>query len=187
MSNNREYLTNPPYSAERTADYDAQEKLNKAFKCLGPEDEEYKKVDGLCGNIHDNFFIDKETKKAVVSKADYFSDERKKLEVTHERLYKAMSAALLLYRTICLMKNPHVFSDGCEGHKVPWEIWLYHNKTKKVLCVSEWKGAISFRTEFHSVDEVPEEFLKDMLLFMDTVFGDNSPHPYDSLVAGSVA
>lgn len=182
-----EYLTNPPYIADRTADYDAQEKINEAFRCLGPEDEEYKNIYSLCGNIHDSFFINKETKKAFASKADYFSNERKQLEITHERLYKAMSAALLLYRTICVIKSPHVFTDGADGYKVPWKIYLYHNKTKKILCISEWKGAISFRTEFHSMNEVPDEFLKDMLLFMDTVFGDNSPHPYDSLVAGSVA
>lgn len=185
MSKN--YLTNPDYNSERTADYDAGIRINEDFKCLGPEDEEYKKIDGLCGNIHSDFYINKETKKAYVSKFDYFSDERRELEETHERLYSAMSAALLLYRTICVMKNPHVFTDGCEGYKVPWEIFLYHKKTKKVLCVSEWKGAISFRTEFHSLDEVPNDFLEDMLFFMDTVFGDNSPHPYDGTVAGSVA
>lgn len=160
----------------RMADYGKGRKLQKKFTSITPPDDF-----SCCGNVTRDLYVHKETLRATFDKnitwqhPDYYNH------------YEVISAALLLYRLICLFPNPVVICEGANGYKVPWAIYLEHKKTGHIICLSEWKGSFSLRTTFYDSNDMPEDLKEDLLMLLDLIFSNNSPHPYDDVVAGSMA
>lgn len=178
------YLVNPEYLADRKADYKAGEYLNKVFKPLTAEDA-YKIDKGeLCGNVHNDLLVNAKTRKIRLKT----KEERFEFNIKGTvRLYEAISSALALYRTICLISKPIISAEGADGYKVPYAIYLKHEPTGKVLSISEWKGAFGVWTPFLSADRMPDKYKKDMFKLVNLILSNKSPHPYDDVTAGSVA
>jgi hypothetical protein len=86
-----------------------------------------------------------------------------------------------------MFPNPHVVAEGANGYKVPWAIYLKHKASGHVICMSEWKGTFGFRTAARSPKEMPKKALEDLSALLNLLLSNNSPHPYDGTVAGSVA
>ena len=174
MADNK-YLVQPKFVDDRRADYETGKYLQDAFECLKTSNHSFN------GNISYNIGVHKETMKIkffsrmVYGNQDYVS------------LHQAIPASLALYRTICMFPNPRVFTEGSEGYKVTWGIILKHRKTGALLEIREWKGAFGIGTTYTNINDLPEEFKKDMEIFLNLLLSDKSPHPYDGLVAGSVA
>lgn len=126
-----------------------------------------------------------------------------------------ISSALLLYRLLCLFGSPAAQhaqlklpatiianrrilwdnpavkvepASGDDGHyKCIWWFTLRHKKTGEYLELGEWKGAPGIWTKYHGADEMPKSFRQDTLLLLNELCSPDCPHPYDGLVAGSVA
>lgn len=56
-----------------------------------------------------------------------------------------------------------------------------------MIVFDDWKGGSHFHTNFYSHTEMPKEVQKDICTLIDYLLSDGCAHPYDSLVAGSVA
>lgn len=162
---------------ERMADYETGEKLQKKFESVLPENHF-----SCNGNIGCNFVVSRKTLKTKVTE-DAFAHRDKDTYM----LYEVMSSALMLYRLICMFPNPKIICEGYNGYKVPWEMFFKHVETGKIICMSEWKGSFSLRTEFNDITEVPVSLQKDLCMLFDLLYSNNSPHPYDHTVAGSCA
>jgi hypothetical protein len=96
-----------------------------------------------------------------------------------------ISSALLLYRTLCLFGAPVKVEHA--NYKCIWWVCLRHIETGEYLVLGEWKGAAGTWTEYHSAKELPKAFRQDILLLLNELCAPDCPHPYDGLVAGSVA
>ena len=160
---------------DRMADYETAEVLQNKFESIKDT-----KI-GYGGNIAYNFLVNKKTLRTKVCK-DAFNNREKGY-----MLYEVTSSALILYRLICMFPNPKITCLGAAGYKVPWEMFFKHKETGHVICMSEWKGSFSLRSEFGDINEVPLSLQKDLCMLFDLLFSNNSPHPYDHTVAGSCA
>ena len=59
--------------------------------------------------------------------------------------------------------------------------------TGEALGFSEWKGSPLLRISPETVADAPAEFKRDMLELLDILCDPECPHPYDGVVAGSIA
>lgn len=167
-----DFLVNPEYTQERTGNYELQKVIQDKWVYTT------KTVLG-CGNIHSLFFFDIQ-KNSFVFSNDYNFDEKERLI----HLYKTMSPALLLYRLIATFFGAPVCFDG---YKMIWTYTVEHKKSGKAIQFSEWKGAIGFWLPEHSHKELTPEFKTDLIKLMNYIISTECAHPYDNLVAGSVA
>lgn len=99
--------------------------------------------------------------------------------------YQTIPSALLLYRLGCVFDGEVHFDR--EGYKCIWEFPLKHIKTEEVVIFGEHKAGSSFWTRFVNVKDVPKEFLKDLKELIEYLVSDEVSHPYDGVVAGSIA
>lgn len=176
------YIVQPRYIQPRKGDDKAGERMRKLF--VPATKEEYKNTDTK-GNLHMFSYFNRKTKRVMIAKKwPNFMDLKKR---GNAMLSETISAALALYRAICLFPNPNVICEGSEGYKYPWALPLKHVETGEILVLCEWKGAFGFHTRFSSSQEAPKAFLRDTSRLLTLMMSDKCPHPYDQVVAGSVA
>lgn len=169
------YYRNCEYILKRQADYDTRDLLRSKF--VAAKDGS---LDGFCGNLAAHITINIKTGKAKLNKEWAGSDEN------NVALYKAIPSALVLYR-LCAFDEVKVETFGPEGYKCVWQVGLVHVKSGRLVYFGEHKGAFSFWTQ-NSADEIKDKaFIKDLCQFITYLCSDKFAHPYDSLVAGSVA
>jgi hypothetical protein len=178
----KEYLVQPKQYGDRKADYKKGEIINQKWKSLSIKEAFEKNPHGINGNVGMYTSVDIKTKKVSMVDGEYAYNSK-----TKAGLSETISAALALYRIICMLNNPIVESEGAAGYKVPWAVYLMHVETGKVLCISEWKGAFGIRTPFGSIKELPKTYKRDVIELLNLMFSDRSPHPYDDCTAGIVA
>lgn len=177
----RNYLVQPKLYAERKADYATGKSINEKWKPISSEESFEKNPFGFCGNIGNSLAVDIKTKKLI------FLDGYSRPNENQASLYEAISAALAMYRTICIVDKPIIESEGASGYKFPWSISLEHVETGEIFMLSEWKGAFSISTKFNSQEDLPESYKNDIEEFLNLLLSDKSPHPYDGCTAGMVA
>ncbi|HWY33557.1 MAG TPA: hypothetical protein VNX68_02855 [Nitrosopumilaceae archaeon] len=180
MSDDRNYLVQPELGGERKADYKKGELINKKWHPVSPQDAHKICPDGTCGNVHGQIQVSKKTKK--IKFVEGYSRSADTVG-----LYESISAALALYRVICMINNPIVVTEGASGYKVPWNVYLVHIETGEILSFGEWKGAFGIWTRFHDHKQLPEAYKKDVEEILNLMLSDRSPHPYDNCTAGIVA
>lgn len=173
MNNN--YLVNCEYSREREADYDARDKVLSKFEGTNVGD-----PSGTNGNLASCVAVSKKTGK--VKLGDTFS-ARSDLTAP---LYQAIPSALMLYR-LCSTFEGKVESYGSEGYKCVWAFAVKHKETGEIIYFGEHKGATSFWTKYYSAKDLDSAFKKDLVELLNYLLSPNCAHPYDGLVAGSVA
>ena len=166
-----QFAVNPDYTAERTGNYEVRDKIAAKWANY------HTRVDG-CGNVHHEFYFDTEKQTFIFSGNGLHGDYR------YLSTYQIISPALLLYRLIATFFG----SPKCEdGHKSIWEYNLIHKATNKSISFSEWKGAAGFWLPETSYKKVDAEFRADLIELMNYLISNECAHPYDNLVAGSVA
>ena len=166
-----QFSVNPSYSAERTGDYELRDKIAAKW---GNFD---KRLEG-CGNCNHEFYFDTAKQTFLFSSDWLHSDER------YLSIYRIISPSLLLYRLIATFFGNPVCQDG---YKSIWEYNLVHKATGKGLSFSEWKGAAGFWVPEGNSKQLNAEFKKDLIELMNYLISQKCAHPYDNLVAGSVA
>lgn len=171
----RGYVTNCEYVQERTGDYKKMKLVQPKFRVTK------KNVDG-CGNLCGDLFVNRNTKKAKF-KPGQRGNLSSLTDTTNVGFYEALPSALLMYRLACLFPGS-IETMGQDGYKFVWQFRLEHVATKTKITFGEWKGGSLFWTEGTKVDKA---FLKDVEELITLLVSDNCPHPYDGLVAGSVA
>lgn len=62
-----------------------------------------------------------------------------------------------------------------------------YEKTGEIVIFGEHKAGSSFWTKFVNIKDVPKEFLKDLKELIEYLVSDEVSHPYDGVVAGSIA
>ncbi len=168
-----DFSVNPDYAADRTGNYDLRDKI--AAKWQNTDDE----FSG-CGNVHSMFYFDTKKQTFFFSK-DYISHEKVSEFIP---LYKVMSPALFLYRIIATFFGTPKCADS---YKSIWGYDLIHKASGKGINFSEWKGAIGFWLPEPSHKVLTAEFKADIIELMNYLASNECAHPYDNLVAGSVA
>ena len=119
-------------------------------------------------------------------------------------LSQTISSSLALYRLLAIFGPQNLSSDG---YKSVWKITLKHKDTGNILTLYDFKGAFLFGSEFSLffgdisllknnnspfgnmkvIQDIPESFKNDILKLLNLICSDESPHPYDGCVAGSIA
>jgi len=64
---------------------------------------------------------------------------------------------------------------------------LLHKSSGKGISFSEWKGAAGFWLPDTDSAKVNKELKADLIELMNYLISEKCAHPYDNLVAGSVA
>ncbi|KAG5178059.1 hypothetical protein JKP88DRAFT_248354 [Tribonema minus] len=94
-----------------------------------------------------------------------------------------LSSALMLYRLQCISGTACVHIQG-EGYKCVWEVYMLHKATNRVMWFHDYKG--TFYCRFQRGPK-PEQYQADGLELINLLFAPNCPHPYDGIIAGTVA
>jgi hypothetical protein len=167
-----DYLTNCSWVTDRLKDDKKLEKMKKKF------------VFFLEGNRIDtngtlNIFFQFNKDRKIEFQKDF------RVNPNLYGFYQAIPSALLLYRLGCVFDGEVHFDR--EGYKCIWEFPLKHKKTGEIVIFGEHKGGSSFWTRFVNVKDVPKEFLKDLKELVEYLVSDEVTHPYDGVLAGSVA
>jgi hypothetical protein len=165
---------------ERNANYEKRKAIEELFE----PDPEQNFPNGANGNISFELNVDRQTRKSEFLKSGNLNSFT---EQKYAQLYQAIPAALLLYRLICTFGPVKLNCEGNQGYKMVWYYSLKHKKTNTPIVFDEWKGSSGFHTTFHTFTDVPEELQKDICVLIDYLLSDECGHPYDGLVAGSVA
>lgn len=173
MSESNKYLQSPPFTQERDADYKKQAKIQEKWEFYACNIES-----GFCGNVASDIKFSPKTKRASKS-------SRKHFDFDTISFYEAISSALLMYRLACTFQG--VMRVNSEGYKCVWDFNIRHKETGEIISFGEHKGGSSFWTPYYSFDKVPKELQKDLLELLTYLVSDTCAHPYDGLVAGSVA
>lgn len=185
----RQYLVNPDFHAERKADYKAADRIRKAFTMV-TEAQMTKAGIGVCGNLSNELSVNIKTHKvSMISRPNSFKDRAASIrhEKKYAHFYESISAALLLYRVVCLFPNPKIALYGSKGYKYPWFAYMRHKQSGMVIGLGEWKGAASVHSSLHDISDARGKFKEDLELLLNLILSDRSPHPYDKLTAGGVA
>lgn len=165
-----EFSVNTAYTQERTGNYELRDKIAAKWDNFSGF------VEG-CGNCCHEFYFDS-NKQTFAFITDYPND------ATLIPLYRIISPALLLYRLMATF----FCSPKCEdGYKMIWHYNLKHKETGKAVSFSEWKGAAGFWVTDHTSTKLSNEFKKDLIELVNYLISNECAHPYDNLVAGSVA
>jgi hypothetical protein len=173
-----DYLVKPVYIQERKGDYSLLEKI-KNFEWVDED------ADG-CGNVCSfELKVNKKTHRPSFGKKRFMESGYEEEEKKYVGFYQAIPSCLLLYRLGCLFEGRPNF-EGPEGYKVTWSFSLLHTSGWRITF-GEWKGSALFWLEANNSNELPKDFKKDVLKLLGVLLHKNCPHPYDSLVAGSVA
>ena len=170
-----DYLIKPKYIVKREADYSLLKKI-KNFKFIN------KCADGN-GNVCSELQVNIKSKKPKF--VGYMSFNHPEYK-NYIGFYQAIPSCLLLYRLACLFEGQAKFG-GQEGYKVTWEFSLKHKPTGEIITFGYWKGGALFWTQHSSYTELDKSLQKDLLDLLSVLLNKNCPHPYDGLVAGSVA
>lgn len=175
------FLVGVDYVTDRNADYNTMEKIQAAFQTIDIKEANKLMPEGFTGNASTLFYVNKKTRRIKVTKK-WMSDLK-----DHVSLHAAISSSLVLYRLICMFPNPKVSFEGSNGYKVPWEMFLLHKQSGEVINMSEWKGSFGFRNRWDKNNRMNAQLKKDLIMLLELILSNNSPHPYDSTVAGSCA
>jgi hypothetical protein len=182
MKNN--YLVNCsigiPRSEERDADYARIKKVSSAWKPIKNAD--------ACGNFTIGMLYDASKREFVkVATSKDGNTDYKKIDALEAGgcipVYRVMPSALWLYRLLCLFPCK-VKSEGPEAYKLVWSVSLQHKATGLSFTFYEWKGGF---TCGHLNETEPKAFIKDVMELLNLLASDQCLHPYDGVVAGSVA
>jgi len=166
-----QFAVNPEYTQERTGNYERRDSITAKWN------NHKNRLEGN-GNVNHQCFFD--TKKQTF----IFSDESIWDDKNFIPMYKIMSPALLLYRLIATFFGTPTCEDG---YKSIWAYNLTHKATGKGISFSEWKGAIGFWLPDYKQEQLTPEFKADLIELLNYLVSDECAHPYDNLVAGSVA
>ena len=187
MSNNNNYFINPTVMSERVSDA-VSKKLNAVGVAAEWEAFTTGENDvGFCSNFSSDLAFSKKTGKVLHSpnKPYYKRGEG------FTALYDVMPSAMWLYRLACISK-PCVSFDGPEGYKLVWSAAYRHKETGVEILFYEWKGGFTFGARLSDAKEwdtreINKEQVKAILKFLNVLVSPNLTHPYDGVVAGSVA
>lgn len=165
------FSVNCPYTMGRQGNYELRDSIvNKWVNSIKP-------LSG-CGNIAHEFYFDTKEQKYLFSKDFLHGDER------YLSLYRIIPSALLLYRLICTFFGSPICYDN---YKTVWEYNLTHKETGKAISFSEWKGAAGFWMADTDSNKLDPSFKQDLIELITYLTSNQCAHPYDNLVAGSVA
>jgi len=165
-----QFAVNAPYTQERTGNYERRDKVASKW-------ENTKESVNGCGNVAYEFNFD-------VSKQSFVFGERQYGDENLIPFHQMMSPALFLYRIIATFFG----SPKCgDNYKIIWEYTIKHKESGKVLQLSEWKGAIGFWLPETDHTKITKAFKADIIELMNYLCSNECAHPYDNLVAGSVA
>jgi hypothetical protein len=188
----REYLIQPKF-LDRNANYGEGNYLKESFET------EFDFDSPTCGNIGSYFVYDTNEKKIIMNKERIFP-----LEDNQMSLSRTISSSFALYRLLAILGPLKLTSDG---YKSIWYIRLKHKETDNIFTLYDYKGAFSIGSEFveffgdpslindkksffgkmKTIQSIPESFKNDILRLLNLICSDESPHPYDGCVAGSIA
>ena len=102
------------------------------------------------------------------------------------KIWQTISSAMALY---CLgsLYHVNVQLNGPDGFKNVWKIPLEHKESSFVVIFGDSKGAFTIYSKLSSHEDVPESAKRDLLELLNILANGKCPHPYDRVIAGSVA
>lgn len=167
-----QFAVNADYTTERTGNYERRDAIKEKWEFTK------KSENGTSGNVNGQLYFDTDKQHFILSDDRLYNDDR------FIPMYRLMSPALLLYRLISTFFG----SPNCEdNYKSIWEYNIVNKHTGKVLTFSEHKGAIGIWLPEYSYTQLHYQFKTDLIELITYLSSNECAHPYDNLVAGSVA
>jgi hypothetical protein len=171
----KQYLTSPPYIAERLKNTDWQDIVKDKWT-FSPDSPH------LHNNLATNCLrFDTEQQCFVLN------DVRDSSHRNTESLGSVISSSLLLYRLICVFNETPIVSNAQEAYKSVWEFPLCHRSTSDYFTFIDYKGAATVNSYHSRKEDMSEQVASDFLELITFLTSDQVAHPYDHLLAGSVA
>lgn len=164
-----EFYCQPQYVEDRTGNYAKQTAIAEKWSVVK------QRQDGN-GNVSSTIYFDPK---------DGFKFKKYEDRLDSDiPLYRLISPALAMYRLVCIFfETPKCY----DGYKMVWEYNLKHKETGIGVSLSEWKGAFGIWTTHYSFTEVSGGLRDDIFELLGHLVSKECAHPYDGLVAGSVA
>ena len=169
--NKKDFAIGSQWNNERTGNYDKQSEIANKWQKSSP-------IEYSNGNVSHNTVFDIE--KQSIALMDYQYGNEKYIS-----LYTLISSPLLMYRLICVFGYTPIIAES--PYKVVWEYPIEHKETGIQISFSEWKGGIYFGMKETDYKKLPQSYKDDFIALFNHLISNECAHPYDGLVAGSVA
>lgn len=172
----KQYYTNADYSIDdRAKDDSITDSLRDEFVPSTFSDDLY---------IPFDFCIDSNTNKLIdLSQYELTLEER--MSSTYIRVHKMIPSCLALYRLICAY-GEELKINPSNGYKSVWNTNLEHKETGVKIWVGDIKAGFSLSV--YVPKNIPIEKAKEVgIRFLSLLIDKNFTHPYDGVIAGSVA
>lgn len=114
----------------------------------------------------------------------YLKESSKNKKKRYNSFSHCISPHMLLYRCCCTFPDNILINDE---YKQIWTCWLKNKETSDVILISEWKGTPYLGLNYTKINELHKDFLNDILELLNYLLSDQCVHPYDNLVAGTIA
>ncbi len=170
----KQYITSAPYIAERLENTVWQDLIKVKWN-FSPDSPD------MHNNLATNSLrFDKEQQRFVLQ------DAYNVIFRNNESLGAVISSSLLLYRLICIFNEAPIVENTEEAYKSVWEFPLRH-RSGDFFTFLDYKGAATVNSYHSRKEDLPEEVASDLLEFLTFITSNQVAHPYDHLLAGSVA
>ncbi|MEN9612254.1 MAG: hypothetical protein RLZZ628_3068 [Bacteroidota bacterium] len=168
---NQSYLVSPPVMSPRVTDETLQTHISLKWEYV-PQ------AVRLHGNL--SLYLQYNLEKKAF---EWVENPQFRLDTTF--VFEVMSAALVVYRLMCLFLEPPRISK--DAYKTLWEYPLKHVATGNTFILLDYKASLSLSTKFSHCSEMPPDFAKDVLELLNFLVSNQVTHPYDGVLAGTVA
>ena len=194
------YVVDPPFVGDRDGRYDLMEAVCSKWSVDVAEDGSDA---GMLAAIHNSGLVELysvKDRKHVLSLSSWcplrqvlghtvkqhIVDTGSRDNPDFKSVSETISSASLLYRLYCLFHElpVEIYGPRPYGYKFLWNAYVKHKASGKVFGFLDCKGEAVYQTP---CGELEDEWVDDWIELLDILCSDHCPHPYDGLVAGSVA
>lgn len=93
-----------------------------------------------------------------------------------------ISSAFVMYKLACLFHGVTI-TYSIDGYKSVWCVILRDRETNETITIYDWKGGVGFG----ECQDSSEKTIENLREFIKLYILGKCPHPYDNVIAGSVA
>lgn len=164
----------PKSITKRTGNYDIRDYIRNKWKGIINDNI------NVNMNLCNNFILSDNINEGIII-------EKKVDLIKYEKSFiNCISSPMLLYRCCCIFPNNVNINNE---YKQIWTCFIKNKESNNIILLSEIKGTpyIGIENNFENINEIPNQFLNDILELLNYLLSDQCVHPYDNIVAGTHA
>jgi hypothetical protein len=171
----KSYFTSPPHAADRLKNTVWQD-LVKDKWIFTPD----------APHLHNNLATN-DLRFNTDTNSFELSDIKDRFYKPLEAMSFAISSSLLLYRLMCVFGKAPIVPPTEDIYKSLWAFPLSHRSSGEYFTFLDYKGGATVNSFYSQKEDLPELVAKDLLELLEFLISDQIAHPYDNVLAGTVA